>query len=92
MAYWRSNKVSVDSLDELKWEASGEDHSSSTKSTRSPEGPQDPTKPIIVPEIKKRPTWLISTLEEEEGHATPDGTSREVKKPKIFSNYTTLMI
>ena len=30
-------------------------------------------------------------MEEEEGHTTPDSTSRELKKPKRFSNYEALM-
>jgi len=78
-------------LDEVKQEASREDHSSSKECTKRPEGPQDPFEPVVVQEIKKRTAWLRSTLEEKEGHATLDGTSREVKRSKRFSSYAALM-
>jgi len=64
VTYWRSNEVSIDSLDEVKQEASREEHSSSTECTDRLEGCQDPAEQVIVPKIKKRPTWLRSTLEE----------------------------
>jgi hypothetical protein len=47
--------------------------------------------PVTVPGIRKRPTWLKSTLQEAVGHEAPGGTSRERKRPKRFSSYATLM-
>jgi hypothetical protein len=48
--------------------------------------PIDPVAPVDVPRDiavgHKRPAWDRQTLQEEEGHATPQGTFRESKKPK----------
>jgi hypothetical protein len=47
--------------------------------------------PIIIPETRKRPTWIESTLQEAERHKDPSGNFRESKRPKIFSSYAALM-
>jgi hypothetical protein len=39
----------------------------------------------------KRPAWARQTLQEEEGHTAPQGTSRESKRPKRFSSYLSAM-
>lgn len=46
---------------------------------------------MIVPENRKRPAWLRSTLQEAEGHTTK-GTFRESKRPKRFSGHATYMM
>jgi hypothetical protein len=56
-----------------------------------PEWPVESIKPVISPEIRKRPTWIKSTLQEALGHESPGGTFRERKRPKRFSSYATLM-
>jgi hypothetical protein len=40
---------------------------------------------------KRRLAWLQNTLQEAEGHTTPKGSFREVKRPHNFSIYVTLM-
>jgi hypothetical protein len=35
----------------------------------------------------KRPAWAQQTLQEEEGHKAPQGTTRESKRPKRLSSY-----
>ena len=67
-----------------------EEHSISTECPKQREGPCQLVEPIVVPEIRKGPTWLRSTLEEVEGHVAPNGTSKEIKKPKRFFSYETL--
>jgi hypothetical protein len=44
------------------------------------------------PKTRKRPTWLETTLQEEEKHKAPIGTFRQRKKPKMFTSYATLVI
>jgi hypothetical protein len=39
----------------------------------------------------KIPVWAQQTLQEAEGHATPQGTFRESKRPKRFSSYFSSM-
>jgi hypothetical protein len=39
----------------------------------------------------KRPAWARQTLQEEEGHKAPQGTTRESKRPKRFSSYFSAM-
>lgn len=63
----------MDSYDEVNNE---EKHSSSTEFPENSRGPHKPIELVLVREIKKRPAWLISTLEEAKGHAPPDGTSK----------------
>jgi hypothetical protein len=47
--------------------------------------------PIIEPKTRKRPTWIESTLQEEERHKAPNVTLRQIKKSKRFSIYAVLM-
>lgn len=90
VAYWKSKEVSMDFYDEVKHELSKEKCSSSIECPKKLEGPCEQAEPV-VPEIRKRPTWLRSTLEEAKGHVAPDVIAREIKKPKRFSSYVTLM-
>lgn len=55
------------------------------------EGPSEPIQPIIIPEMKKMPTWLKATLEDAEGHGVEKITFRESKRPKIYSRYVAYM-
>jgi hypothetical protein len=50
-----------------------------------PVAPVDISRDIAVGH--KRPAWARQTLQEAEGHAAPQGTSRESKRPKRFSSY-----
>jgi len=40
---------------------------------------------------QKRPGWILDTLQDAEGHATPRGTFRERKRPHRYSGYSALM-
>ena len=51
--------------------------------------PIDMPRDIIVGH--KMPAWARKTLQEAEGHTTPQGTSRESKRPKRFSSYLSAM-
>jgi hypothetical protein len=51
--------------------------------------PSNTTKEIIVGH--KRPTWARQNLKEAEGNKSPQGTTRESKRPKRFSNYLSTM-
>jgi hypothetical protein len=57
--------------------------------------PVDPVAPIIAPRDiavgHKRPTWARQSLQEAEGHATPQGTFQESKRPKRFLSYFSAM-
>jgi hypothetical protein len=54
-----------------------------------PVAPSDMPKDITVGH--KRPTWARQTLQEAEGHKSPQGTTRENKRPKRFSSYLSAM-
>eukprot|EP00253_Pinus_taeda_P005063 PITA_05063 len=56
-----------------------------------PEGPSNPLDLIVTPEIRKRPAWLRSTLQEAKGHAIPRSTFKESKRPKRDSGYAALI-
>jgi hypothetical protein len=47
--------------------------------------------PIDIAVGHKRPAWAQQTLQEAEGHTTPQGTFRESKRPKRFSSYLSTM-
>jgi hypothetical protein len=49
----------------------------------------DPPRETIV--TRKRQAWLRDTLEEVEGHTTPNGSFRESKRPHRFSSDVALM-
>jgi hypothetical protein len=55
----------------------------------------DPVAPLDVPRDiavgQKRPTWACHTLHEVEGHATPCGTFREIKRTKKYFCYVATM-
>jgi hypothetical protein len=57
--------------------------------------PADSIAPVDIPRDiavgHKRFAWARQTLQEAEGHAAPQGTSRESKRPKIFSSYFSTM-
>jgi hypothetical protein len=54
-----------------------------------------PVAPVDVPRDiavgHKRPAWARQTLQEAEGHAAPQDTFRESKRPKRFSSYFSAM-
>jgi hypothetical protein len=54
----------------------------------------DPVDPVALVDVPRdiavgheRPAWAGKTLQEAEGHATPQGTFRESKRPKRFLSY-----
>jgi hypothetical protein len=47
--------------------------------------------PRVIAIEHKRFVWAQQTLQEEEGHTTPQSTSRESKRPKRFSSYLSAM-
>ena len=38
------------------------------ESNHEDEGPSEPIQPMVIPETRKRPNWLKSTLLDAEGH------------------------
>ena len=53
------------------------------------EGLMDPIDPPTS--LGKRPSWLMDTLEDAEGHMAPRGTFRESKKPNRYQGYLAAM-
>jgi hypothetical protein len=92
IAFRKFIEDSMDSNDEEEHEGPKEETTCSPEHpNEEPEQPLEPVEPTIVPEIKKQPAWLKSTLQEVEIHKAPSGTFRERKRPKIFSSYVILM-
>lgn len=81
----------MDSYSEVKHAASKEECSSSKNCPKDPKGPCESIEPFVVLEIRNRASLLRYTLGEAEGPVAPDGISREIKKPKIFSSFVALM-
>jgi hypothetical protein len=40
---------------------------------------------------KRKPGWARELIQDGEKYGVPEGTTRQVKRPKPLSNYTTLM-
>jgi hypothetical protein len=57
--------------------------------------PTNPVAPIDMPRDitvgHKKPAWARQTLQEAEGHKSPQGTTKESKRPKRFSSYLSAM-
>ena len=51
--------------------------------------PQEP--PMMEISRKRKPTWTREITREAERYGAPEGSTRERKKPKTFSNYVALM-
>ena len=51
--------------------------------------PQEP--PIMEITRKRKPAWTREIIREAERYGAPEGSTRERKKPKTFSNYVALM-
>ena len=47
--------------------------------------------PHMMISHKRKPAWARELFEDGEMYGDPEGTMRQVKKPKPFSNYITLM-
>ena len=63
---------------------------------RDPNHQQIPLDPISEPRpprdvVRKRLGWLLDTLQDAEGHASPRDTFRWSKRPQRYSRYSTLM-
>jgi hypothetical protein len=60
-----------------------------------PVAPADSVSPSNIPRDitvgHKRPAWARQTLEEAKGHKSPQGATRESKRPKRFSSYLSAM-
>jgi hypothetical protein len=50
---------------------------------------QEPPQMTIL--HKRKPTWARELIQDGEKYGVPEGTTRQVKRSKPFSNYTTLM-
>ena len=51
--------------------------------------PQEP--PMMEISRKRQPSWTREIIQEAERYEAPEGSTRERKKPKNFSNYVALM-
>ena len=51
--------------------------------------PQEP--PMMEISRKRYPSWTREIIQEVERYGAPEGSTRERKKPKTFSNYVALM-
>jgi hypothetical protein len=50
---------------------------------------QEPPKRTIL--HKRKPAWARELIQDGEKYGVPQGTTRQVKRPKPFSSYTALM-
>jgi hypothetical protein len=50
---------------------------------------QEPPQMTIL--HKRNPSWARDLIQDGEKYGVPEGTTRQVKRPKPFSSYTTLM-
>jgi hypothetical protein len=50
---------------------------------------QEPPQMTIL--HKRKPAWARELIQDGEKYGVPEGTSRQVKRPKPFSSYTALM-
>jgi hypothetical protein len=50
---------------------------------------QEPPQMTIL--HKRKPTWARELIQDGEKYGVPEGTTRQVKRPKPFSSYTALM-
>jgi hypothetical protein len=50
---------------------------------------QEPPQMMIL--HKRKPTWARGLIQDGDKYDVPQGTTREVKRPKPFSSYTDLM-
>jgi hypothetical protein len=50
---------------------------------------QEPPQMMILHKRKK--AWAREHIQDGEKYGVPQGTTRQVKRPKLFSSYTTLM-
>ena len=87
IAYKKSKDVPVDFGEEeihiFKDISRDNDGQDPTPTQKDVEGPSDPIQQVIVPENRKRPAWLRTTLQGAEGH-TASGTVKESKRPKRY--------
>jgi len=61
------------------------------ESNQEDEGPNEPIQAMVIPETRRIPNWLKSTLLDAEGHKAAKVTFRERKKPKRYSGYEAYM-
>lgn len=54
-------------------------------------GPSEPVQLVVIPETRKIPNWLKSTLLDAEGHGATKESFRESKKPKRYFGYAAYM-
>ena len=72
---------------------SGKQGESQDKQMPDVEVPMDPIDPPPhePSSSKRRPSWLMETLEDAKRHVAPKGTFRESKKPNRYQGYLTAM-
>ena len=87
----KSKELSVDSDDEELPIFEEEVDQGKEESHHEEEGPCEPIQPVVIPETRKIPNWLKSTLLDAEGHRAATGSFRESKKPKRYFGYTAYM-
>jgi hypothetical protein len=96
---FRTSRESHMEIDSEEQEALKDDHTDPFSPVVHPSDYQEesiePTELVDLPRdaamIRKRPTWLRDTLQDANGHASPNGTFRESKRPHKFSSYLALM-
>ena len=91
IAFKKSKELSIDSDDEELPVFEEEVDKGEEESHHEEVGPSEPIQPVVIPETRKRPNWLKSTLLDAEGHGVVKGSFRESKKPKRYSGYVAYM-
>ena len=90
IAFKRSKELSIDSDDDESSIVEEEVDLEKEESHHVEEGPCEHVQLVVIPETRKRPNWLKSTLLDAEGHGAT-GSFRESKKPKRYYGYDAYM-
>ena len=91
IAFKKSKDLPMDFDDENVSVFEEEVTSEEEESNHEDERPCELIQPMVIPETRKRPNWLKSTLLDVKGHGAAQGTLRERKKPKRYYGYATYM-
>ena len=74
IAFKKSKDLPMDFDDEQLLVFEAEVAREEEESNHEDEGPSEPMQPVAIPESRKMPNWLKSTLLDAEGHGVAKGT------------------
>ena len=66
-----------------------EDHGLKDHDMTEPHKPENPPKEVIT--YKRRPAWVREIIQDAQKYGAPNGSLRESKRPRTYSNYIALL-